>query len=179
MKSNEFFNVWKEVFSKKKCLIIALAIILIFYSLNVVIASYDSLISIYKQLGFLEGTKLFFDFFIGLKEIMKPSSFVSLILIAILLGILFSLITYKTIMLKSISKKTGALTTTGIFLGILAPGCAACGIGLLSIFGLSAATITFLPFEGLELSLLAIFILGFSIFKITKSIHEGIICKIK
>ena len=82
-------------------------------------------------------------------------------------------------MIKSSSGKTfGFFGTTGIFLGILAPGCIACGVGLLSVFGISAAVLSSLPFEGLELSLLAIGILSFSTYKITGDINKGIVCEI-
>ena len=57
------------------------------------------------------------------------------------------------------------------------PGCAACGIGLLSLFGISAASLTFLPFKGLEFSILSIIILSVLIFEITKNISNGIVCK--
>lgn len=178
MKPGDFFSVWKKVFSEWKYVLITIVIALFFYSTNVFISKFSSVVTYYNSLGFFKGTKLFFTLIIYFGETIILHSFISLIIISILLGILFSFILYKTKILESVSKKTGAFTTIGIFLGVLAPGCVACGIGLLSVFGLSAAAITFLPFDGLELSILAIIILGFSTLKITEEIHEGIICKI-
>tara|TARA_Y100000296_G_scaffold74291_1_gene92647 strand:- start:4445 stop:4984 length:540 start_codon:yes stop_codon:yes gene_type:complete len=178
MDLREFFSVWKKVFSNWKYLASTIMITLVFYSLNVLIASYNSLVSFYKQSGFLKTINLFLNFFIGFKSTVLLYSFISLVLISILFGLLFSLIAYKTKIIKSISGKIGFIGTTGIFLGILAPGCAACGVGLLSLFGISAAFLTFLPFGGLELSILSIIILSGLIFKITKDISEGIKCKI-
>ena len=178
MNSKEFFSVWKKVFSNWKYITLTIIIALVFYSLNVFIKSYDSLSSLYSQIGLLGSIKLFFTFFIGFRSTTFLSVFISIILISVLLGILFGLIAYKTKMIKSISGKTGFFATTGIFLGVLAPGCAACGIGLLSLFGISAATLTFLPYNGLELSALSSTILLVLVFKITKDIKKGIVCKI-
>ncbi len=178
MSEKNLFSVWKKVFSNWKYIALSIIIALIFYSFNVLISNYSSLISFYGKFGLLETIKLFFSFFIGFKETTLMSSFISLILIAILFGILFSLITYKTKMIKSVSGKTGIFTTTGIFLGVLVPGCPSCGIGLLSLFGISAAALSFLPYDGLELSILAIGILSFSTFEITKDIKKGISCEV-
>ena len=177
MKAKELFSVWKKVFSNWKYITLAVIIALIFYSFNVFIANFSSLISFY-QLGFFGSIKLFFAFFVGFRSTTFLNVFITLIILSIFLGILFSLIAYKTKMIKSLSKKTGAFTTAGIFLGIIAPGCAACGVGLLSVFGIGAATLAFLPFDGLELSALASVILLVLIFKITKDINKEIICKI-
>ena len=177
--AKELFSVWKQVFGNWKYIVLTIIIALVFYSLNVLIKSYDFLISFYSQAGFLGSIKLFFNFFVGFKETTLISSFISLIFITILFGILFSLIAYKTKMIKSVSGKTGIFTTTGIFLGVLVPGCPSCGIGLLSLFGIGAAALSVLPYNGLELSILAIGILSFSTFKITKDIKKGISCEIK
>jgi hypothetical protein len=180
MKKNEFFRVWKQVFSNWKYLLLTIIIATIFYSLNVFTSSYSSIISFYNATNFLSTLGLFFELFLGFQNTTVLHSFVSLIIISILFGILFSLIIYKTKMIKNIEKgKTGFLASVGIFLGILAPGCAACGIGLLSVFGIGAATLSLLPFDGLEISILSILILGFVTFKITKDINKGIVCKIK
>ncbi|MCH8945952.1 MAG: hypothetical protein IIA85_03450 [Nanoarchaeota archaeon] len=178
MKAKELFSVWKKVFSNWKYLALTVIIALAFYSLNVFISDYKSIISFYSQVGFFGSIKLFFAFLVGFRSTTFLNVFITLIILSIFLGILFSLIAYKTKMIKSLSKKTGVFTTTGIFLGIIAPGCAACGVGLLSLFGISAATLAFLPFNGLELSALASIILLVLIFKITKDINKEIICKI-
>ena len=178
MKRDGFFSVWKKVFSNWKYVASTIIIALVFYSLNVFISNYKSLISFYSQVGLLGTIKLFFTFFIGFRSTTFLTVYISLIALSILLGMLFSLIAYKTKMIKSISRKTGFFATTGIFLGILAPGCAACGIGLLSLFGIGAATLSFLPFKGLELSAISSVILLILVFKITKDINKGIFCKI-
>ena len=177
--AKKIFSVWKKVFSNWRYVALTIIIALGFYSLNVLIKSYESLSSLYSQIGLLGTIKLFFSFFIGFRSTTFLSVFISIILISVLLGILFSLIAYKTKMIRSVSGKTGIFTSAGIFLGILAPGCAACGVGLLSLLGVSAATLAFLPFKGLELSAISAVILLILVFKITKDINKGISCEIK
>ena len=69
----------------------------------------------------------------------------------------------------------------GIIAGFIGVGCAACGSVILSsIFGIGATAgfIGFLPLKGQEFSLLAVGILGFSNFMISKKILDPAICKI-
>ena len=170
--TKKFFSVWKKVFSNWRYVALTVTIAVVFYLLNVIIKSYDSLITFYSQVGFSGIIKLFFTFFIGFKETTTFGVIIWIIIIGIFWGLLISLIAYKTRMIKSVSRKTGFFATTGIFLGVLAPGCAACGIGLLSLFGISAATLTFLPYNGLELSAISAVILLVLVFKITKDINK-------
>jgi hypothetical protein len=178
VKAKELFSVWKKVFSNWKYIALAFSIAIIFYSLNVFIANFSSLISSYSQLGFFKSIKFFFDFFVGFKNTTFLSVFITLIVLSIFLGILFSLIAYKVKMIKSLSKKTGFFATAGIFFGVLGFGCAACGVGLLSLFGIGAAALNFLPFKGLEISVISAIIFMVLIFKITKDINKEIVCKI-
>ncbi|MBI2044253.1 hypothetical protein HYT24_02720 [Candidatus Pacearchaeota archaeon] len=175
----DLLSVWKQVFRNWRYSLLAILIMAIFYTSNVFINNFSSIASFYNYVGFFGAAKIFVTLVIGFKKTILLNSFISLIMITMLLGFLFSLVIYKTLMLKSVSgSRIGFLGTAGIFLGVLAPGCAACGIGLISLLGLSAAAISFLPYDGLELSVLAIAILGFSIFKISKDMSKGISCKI-
>lgn len=178
MKVKEILEIWKSVFGNWRYSLLGISVIFLFYSLNVTIANFSTIVSFYKNSGFFSSAEFFWILILGFKETIEFHSFVSLIIISVLLGMLVSLIAYRTNLVKVTSGKIGVLGTLGIFLGILAPGCAACGIGILSALGFGAAAITFLPFEGLELSWLAIGILGFSVYKISKDIKKGIICEI-
>jgi len=89
----------------------------------------------------------------------------------------FSLIMYKVRVVKETGgRRLGFFASVGLFIGVLAPGCAACGIGLLSLLGLSAAFLTFLPYDGLELSIFAVGIMAIVIFKMSDNLT---ICKIR
>ena len=179
MELKNIFNAWKEVFSNWKYVVLTFFIALSFYSLNVAIGNWKIIPAFYSSTGLLETIKFFLILLWGFWSTVKFHSYVSLIIISILFGLLFSLISYRTSTLKTKNRKIGVFASIGIFIGILAPGCAACGVGLLSLFGISAAFLTFLPFEGLELSILSIGILSFSVLKISESIEKGDVCSIK
>jgi hypothetical protein len=174
------FGTWRKVFSNWKYLILTLFIALSFYSLNILFSSWGTLRSIYPSFGFFGSVKFFYILAIGFWHTVKLHSFVSLVFISIALGMLLSLMMYKIRAGNTKSnKKVGLFGGIGIFLAALAPGCAACGVGLLSILGLNAAFLSFLPFDGLEISILAISIMGFTIVKITNDMSSCNACQIK
>ena len=171
--------VWKTIFSKWRYVGLALVVAILFYLLNVITTEYITISSIYSELNFIIATQLLFTIALNFGNMVEIHSFITLIIISIFLGMLVSIITYRTKLIKQTQqpeKKIGLLATVGIFLGILAPGCAACGIGLLSLLGLSTAVLSFLPFHGLEISILSILILGFAIYSISKGVLE---CKLE
>ncbi|MEX0920108.1 MAG: hypothetical protein WDZ69_00825 [Candidatus Pacearchaeota archaeon] len=174
----EFFSTLKDVFSKPKYIAITILVAFVFYSINVLILNFENFASFYNLLGFWGLVKSLPTFFFGLKNLVLRSSFVFVIALSFLIGILFSLIHYRTKMIKNYAGNKGFLASSGIFLGVLAPGCAACGLGLLPLLGISATVLTTLPYDGLELSILGVGILSFSIFKLTKDINKGISCEI-
>jgi len=171
--------VWKIVFGNRRYIFLTVFIALFFYALNAMIGSWQTFSSLSSSYGILGTTKLFFVLVGGFGNTIKFHSYVSLILVSILFGLLFSLISYKTTRIKKTSSKVGVIASFGVFIGILAPGCAACSIGLLSLLGVSSAFLTFLPFEGLELSILSIGLLSFAVFKISEKIHVGEVCEVR
>ncbi|PIZ82717.1 hypothetical protein COX97_03345 [Candidatus Pacearchaeota archaeon CG_4_10_14_0_2_um_filter_05_32_18] len=174
------FKTWRKIFSKPKYLLMTIIIALIFYSINVLIASWETVFSVYSFRGFSEGSKMFVNLFLGFGNTIVWHSHASLILIAFLLGMFFSLVVYRTKMSVKIMDKKGAgiFASLGVFLGVLAPGCAACGMGILSALGFGVVAVNFLPLKGLEISILSIAILGFSVAKITDKISNGNSCSI-
>lgn len=161
---------WVRVFSNWKYAILALVISFLFYSLNVFIANYRALIDFSPSFSFFGSLKFFFSLMMGFKEAIKFSSFISLIIISLMLGILFSLVFYKLAVLKGKEdKKTGFISSIGVLLGAFAPGCAACGIGLASVLGFGGAFLAAFPLGGLEFSLIAIIMLSIAIFKTSNS----------
>ncbi|MBI2632640.1 hypothetical protein HYW75_06560 [Candidatus Pacearchaeota archaeon] len=181
MKFKEKIKTWKDVFSKTRYLLFAVIVALFFYSANVLIASWKTILSVYSLKGLFESSKMFVNLSLGFVNTIALDSYVSLILISVLLGMFFSLVFYRTKMsVKSMDKKsTGILATLGVFLGVFAPGCAACEMGILSALGFGVIAVNFLPFKGLEISLISIAILGFSVVKITDKISNGNSCSIE
>ena len=172
--------VWKKVFGNPKYLALAILVVFLFYELNVFLTNWTSIFQFYSTFGFLEGSKFLWNLSVGFKETLERHSIISLGVISLMIGILVSLISFKVNSNVKVegSGKQGVLGVIGVFLAALAPGCAACGIGLASTLGLSAAFLTFLHYNGLEISVLAIAILGFVILKTTYDLKECKACKI-
>lgn len=172
IKSNQIFSTWKKVFGNWKYLITAGAISIIFYSLNVLISSWKNLATFYPDFGFFKTIEFFFILWIGFKSNIIYHSFLSLIVISILFGVLISLVLYKSRFNTLTDKKFGLFGWFGIFFGVIAPGCVACGVGLASFLGIGAGFLVFLPFEGLELSILSIILLSLVILKISNDMYQ-------
>lgn len=160
-------------------LALIMAIAILFYEINVIIASSLSIKTFFAQNGFLSTIPFFYSISLGFGQVITKSSFISLIITSILVGTLISLMIFKIKTQKTnLSKKSNTLGTIGLTLAILAPGCAACGLGIIALLGLGGIALNFLPFKGLEISLLAILILSFTIFKMSKDMKECDICKV-
>ena len=86
----------KKVFIKPGYVVLTLIIALLFYELNVIIANWSTISSFLSNSGLAITLKILPTLSYGFKEIIAKSSFVTLIIVSILFGILFSLITYKT-----------------------------------------------------------------------------------
>ena len=166
-----------EVLKKWKYLTLSIIVAILFYLINIFLSNFKYIVPTFKKgiLKFLEA--LLMDA-ISYPQFFTYKSFIGLIILSLLFGFLISLITYKTKMLKNFSGETGFLTSAGIFLGMVAPGCSACGVGFLSVIGISGAAIAFLPWRGFELFLIAIILMLFSIYKISSQIDKGIVCEI-
>jgi hypothetical protein len=177
----EKIKVLKNVFKNINYLILLIIISLLFYSINVTILSWRMLFNFFKMSGFMESLSIFSQIWINMSYFLDYNSYLALIITSLLIGMLFSLLIYKTqLTIKNMQNdKSNILIALGVFLGILAPGCAACGIGIISALGLGAVVINFLPLKGLEISILSILILSYSIYKITDKIENGNACPVK
>ena len=118
------------VFKNWRYTVLAAIIAFGFYAFNALLLNYRAVFSAFTTHG-LGAFKLYGSFILGYKNAIIFHSFVTLVIISILFGILFSLILYKTIRFSE-KKRLGFWSSIGIFLGVIAPGCAACGIGVFS-----------------------------------------------
>lgn len=166
---------FKEVFSKPKYIILFLVSALLFYMASVLITDFPELKRVLFSYGF--SFKLIFLYFIGFPVIIGWFTAISLFVIAFLFGSYISLAIYKTNQVKKFSEKKSFWGSLGIFFGFLAPGCAACGLGLASFFGLSGLIIA-LPFHGMEISVIALLLLGYANFNVAGKINKNS-CSIK
>lgn len=165
------FKIWKKILSSPKYLSIILISTIIFYLLNVIILQWSNL-------RFISITYILLLIGPGFYENVTLITFYSTIILGILTGFLISLLHYRYLAAKQQVTKLNFLASAGLFLGILAPGCASCGIGLIAVFGLSSTFIS-LPFQGAEISLISIIILGFTTYYVSNSLIKAEVCKIK
>ncbi len=96
-------------------------------------------------------------------------------LITLLFGLFVPISIYKIIVFNSFSIKENLSSGGGTFLGLLVAGCPACSITLASYLGL-ISIVSFLPWYGLELKLIAIPLLLYSNYSLLKNLKT---CKIK
>ena len=158
------FSTIKSVLKQKNYFLIFLVTAIIYLGVYYLIITY-----------FLDSFSLFFKTYV--KSYAYPA-FILNIIVALLLGINISLLVYR---LKSYASdaKSSMASGFGIFAAALANGCPGCFAGLfplvLSVFGISA-TLSILPFNGIELQALSAALLGTSIFFLAGSNMN--VCKI-
>ncbi len=106
----------------------------------------------------------------GLFTSMTPFSLFLLFLSALLTGANLTLIYQKISFLRQL----GNLKLTvggGLVLGIVGSGCSACGLPVLSLFGLTGS-VAFLPLQGGELAFISVIMLAVSLYFLAKSVNK-------
>ena len=104
--------------------------------------------------------------------------FVLLIVTSILVGLNILLITKTIIKLESQKDRLSISVGGSAILGIVVAGCSSCGFSVLSLLGLSAS-LSFIPFGGMGLHLLAVILLLSSFSYALRTLHYKVVCKIK
>lgn len=167
----------KEAFNKPKYMFLSLSIAVLFFAINVVLPNSKTLLEMFRTQGIGAGGRFLLVLLEGSFGNMTVTSSILLITIAVLLGIVISLIVYKVKTIKGSSLQNGKITTIGAILGVAAPGCASCGIGVLSVFGLTSS-LAVLPFKGAEIGFISVALLATSTASLATRITEGNNCKI-
>ena len=155
------FEVWKRIFGKRKYLILALIFGFVFYILNGFILNVQNLGSFYEVSGALGAVKLAFVSSLVFLNLLSTFGAIGIVVLSVLVGMLFSLMLYRFEYLRGKKGEGGFLGSIGLFLGLAAPGCA-CGVGLVSLLGVSSA-LAFLPFNGQEVVVFAVLVVAFSV----------------
>ncbi len=167
----------QKVFKKPTYWVITISTASLFFILNMLLPNIKTLGEVASTLG----GKRYIYFVIALIQggidNITATSLTMLITIATLVGVMVSLITYQVKMTKMFAMHDGKATTIGALLGIAAPGCASCGVGVLSAIGLTSA-LTYLPFKGLEIAALSVVLLVGSTGSLASRIADGDACKI-
>lgn len=133
---------------------------------------------------------LFFYYFIFLKvttfsvffqsnvALYNWLSIISTLLISALFGLAISFLIWQWQNQKNINAAHTGNGLIGSFLGALSVGCPACGAMLFSLFGVAGGLFIF-PFQGLEIKVAALILLGLSVLYSGKAIadHAQGVCK--
>lgn len=117
---------------------------------------------------------LLFSLLGGMWTAMSGYGLFILTITALLTGINLTLFVSRIFNVRKL-EKVGIFAGGGSILGFIGSGCAACGLPLISLLGLSASII-YLPFRGMEIAYLSIGLLSISIYYLTKSNNTD--CKI-
>lgn len=158
-KENVIVAAWKQAYQEKKYWAITFIAALLLFSLNAIIRNYQLLISQFSL-------KLLFSLILGLTATFTFFGFISLIIISLLGGVV---VTYSIFLIRRQLSFSAGAGAPGIFAAILAPACPSCAVGLFGILGLGGF-LTFLPWKGQELSIVAIAVALLSLAYLSKKI---------
>lgn len=111
----------------------------------------------------------------GMWTAMSVFGLFVLLLTAILTGINLTLVFQKLSILKT-AGNLKLMVGGSSLLGVIGSGCAACGLPVLALFGLSGS-LAYLPLRGTELSIIAVALLFISLFFMIKT-NSKMVCDI-
>jgi len=117
--------------------------------------------------------KLLFSLLKGMWTAMSGPGLTVLFLVALLTGANLTLLFSKVSLLKN-NKKLRLVVGGNSLLGIVGSGCAACGLPILSLLGLSGSVI-YLPFRGTEISYISLILLTVSFYLLIKNSNQACI----
>ncbi|PIY69145.1 hypothetical protein COY90_02165 [Candidatus Roizmanbacteria bacterium CG_4_10_14_0_8_um_filter_39_9] len=106
--------------------------------------------------------KLLFSLLKGMWTAMSGPGLTVLFLVALLTGANLTLLFGKVSLLKN-NKNLRLVVGGNSLLGIVGSGCAACGLPILSLLGLSGS-VMYLPFRGAEISYISLVLLTISFY---------------
>ena len=174
----EILEVWSRVFREWKYMILLIVVGFVFYLVNGLIVSLGNVSSIYGLLGFFGTLKFLISSAFYLAKGVSVYGAIGTIILSLLIGMMISLLFYRFDKVDKKSRESvGVLGSVGIFLGVAAPGCVACGIGVLTFIGLGSA-LAALPFGGHEIIFVAILLVGYSVVNISRKLYNPV-CELK
>jgi hypothetical protein len=174
----EVLTVWKKVFREKKYIFLVLVFGFVFYLLNGFILNISNIKTFYLLFGFFGSMKHFFLLSFNFASLITTLSMIGIIFLSLLVGMMLSILVYRfKLMQKGEVGKVGLFGSIGLFLGVAAPGCAACGVGLVSLLGLTSALLV-LPYDGQEIIFLAVGIVAYSLLSLSRKLYNPV-CELK
>lgn len=132
--------------------------------------------TIFGSFSFNYKVSLLFALLAGMWTAMSGSALILLFMTAILTGANLTLLARQIKALRT-AQNLHFVAGGNTLLGLVGSGCTACGLPILSIFGLSGSII-YLPFRGAEISYLAVILLSISFYLLLRSVFEKEYCAI-
>lgn len=161
----------------KKFIVFAILLAVIYLVLSVYLMNF-TLVKLTIIGNYLIAYKLslLIDLLGGMLTAMTGTGLLVLVLAALFTGLNLMLISKRISMLKSSGKLHWVVGGSSL-LGIAGSGCAACGLPIIALLGLSGS-VAFLPFGGSEISIISLILLSISFYLLLKSYKEQVSCKV-
>lgn len=150
------------------CCYIVLAAFLL--NIRLVLTTLDGTFPLRYKLSLLS------DLATGIFTAIGPLDSTLLVINGLLIGVNFLLIIKTLRTLEGMGKVKLSIGGTAL-ISLVSAGCGACGFTILSLLGVSAS-LSFLPFHGLEIHILSLIILLFSGWYMTKKLTAAKICSL-
>ncbi len=167
----------KEILKSKKFIIPALAIAVLYVMSITYLMNYqltkDTLLGSYPISYKLTILVALLE---GLGTSMTKFSVFLLIATGILTGINLTLVTLRLVTLRN-GGKLHIMVGGSSLLAIVGSGCAACGLPVIGLLGLSGSVV-YLPFRGMELSIVAVVLLLITLYFMVITYPTEQVCKI-
>jgi len=178
--NSEISNIkraFSMVFAEKKYYLVTIITALAIISfLNFAINFGFIVNTITSDYALMEKIGILISLFGGIISTNTELTLFSLLIVGILAGVNTSFIIYKYNIEKKFQKRTGFMGAAGTIAGIFAGGCASCALSIAALLGVTGG-LTFLPFQGFELTIIGIVILVVSLSWSSKSVLG--ICEVK
>lgn len=172
-----FSTVRKELF-RTRFFFFVITIAILYFLFSIYILNYHLVITTllgsyplsYKMI-------LLYALLLGARTAFTPLSLILIIIDALLVGANLGLLVRSVRKLRNqgmVELSIGGAT----ILGLVSAGCGSCGLSLLAVLGISSS-LTFLPFKGLELHVLATILLGSTFIYLLSYLHRTVYCSVK
>ncbi len=165
-------QIWSAKIIVPALIIAALYVMTTVYLMNASLVK-DALFGMHS-LGYKWG--ILSALLVGMWTAMSGLSLFLLITVATLTGLNLVLTLERLWFIKSSGKIHWAIGGSSI-LGIVGSGCASCGLPILALLGFGGAA-AYLPFQGMELSLVAIALLSVSLYVLMRGRTQQMFCVI-
>lgn len=172
----KFAKVMKEILSKN--IVVPALLIAVLYVMATIYLMNAGLVkdAIFGVHSLSYKWNLLLTLLAGMWTAMSRLSLMLLIIVAILTGLNLVLTAQRLRTLRSSGKIHLAVGGSSL-LGIVGSSCASCGLPILALVGLSGA-MAYLPFRGIELSIIAIALLSSSLYFLLKSSSRKKVCEV-